>query len=67
MFKGKRKGKGTIKRIDHFRSLSQKEFGYMLCWLLDQADVPCEECPMRSRCDWRHNGFVEWLGDDLRL
>ena len=52
-------------------SLGLEELAQALCDIVDHKDVPknaycCDYCIAKDKCNWQHNGFIDWLQEEHR-
>lgn len=64
------KGDNTMKNYENIVSMNQEELADFLCTFMNNACAdndlhPCDICPARETCRRGHNGFKDWLNEEV--
>jgi hypothetical protein len=54
-----------MKNYEYLQKHSAEDIAYFLCeameYLSKEEYYPCDRCPMRERCSYGENGWLNWL------
>lgn len=53
----------AITNLDFFRTATKNQIAYLLCNIISQN---CGQCIAADHCFFKHNGYMDWLDDEMQ-